>query len=167
MGTIHHIGKGFSLVPIDILNNSNNYSYLYKESHLVDTRIFRLGGMSMGFKDKPYCNLIYYGQSTSKLKDAKKIKSFGEHCIIDTNGKIVFKQDNVLQFPIYLQGVIVNVKDKYYNLLTGKIIVEGSKSISSTEFLFVEHKYNFDYMHQSPIGVYKIDWNTGEYEYFK
>lgn len=160
------IGHGIKLVPMNLKNNRDNYSQLYRNDIKLNENIFRLGGMSSGFNNKPYCNLIYYGVNTSKLVDASKIKNFGTHCIIDINGDIKFMSSDTFESVYYLKGVICSMKNKYYNLLTGKLIIESSQHISSDNYLFVEHKYDW-YNKELPLGVYKIDWNTGEYEYFK
>jgi hypothetical protein len=160
------LGHGIILKQLDLPNNRDRYGLLYRNDIQLSDHIFRIGGMSNGFNNKPYTMLIDYGVITSKLTDCKDIKSFGDHCIIDINAVIVFRSTNIIDHPYYLQGVIAVCNNKYYNLLTGKLILEGSTTIKSKNYLFVEHSYS-GYNKELPLGVYKIDWNTGEYEYFK
>lgn len=110
--------------------------------------------MCNGFNKRNYCNLIQYDT----------IKSFGNHCIIDTNGKIVLiSSKNSLDYPYYLKGCIAIMKETYYNLLTQQIITKGSHTINSDKYLFVENHYFNDYKK----GVYKIEYETGNYEIFE
>jgi hypothetical protein len=147
-----YLGKDIYLVPLKIRNdkNVNKYGHLYKNGIKLNNKIFRVGGMSSGFKEKEnYCNLIYYD----------KIKSFGNHCIINTDGEIVLMAANTLRDPYFLKGCIATMDKIYYNLITRKPIVKGYNSINSEKYLFVENQYE--------IGVYKIEYETGEYEIFK
>jgi hypothetical protein len=160
------IGHGIILKPLDIKNNRDKYSQLYRNDIKLNENIFRLGGMSSGFNNKSYCNLIYYGVDRTSLIDATTIGHSGNHCIIDINGDIKFMSPDTYESVYYHQGVICSMKNVYYNLLNGKRIIEGSQSIKSKDFLFVEHAYDW-YNKDMPLGVYKINWNTGEIEYFK
>lgn len=148
------LGQGLYLVPLKIKDNKLDYSYLYKDGKKISKYIFRIGGMCNGFKKGNYCNLIQYDNIKT---------SFGNHCIIDTNGKIMLMCENILDYPYYLRGVIASTKDVYYNLLTQQPIVKGSHSINSEKYLFVENNYNKEYKK----GVYKIDYETGNFEIFE
>lgn len=165
------LGHGLTLKPLDIINNRNNYCQLYKNDKLVDKGIYRLGGISRGFKDKPYCNIIYYGTKHYCLKDASNIKHFGSHCIINSNGKIVLMPENSFStdYPYYLQGCIAKYKSYYYNLITSNIITRGDSTVASKEYLFVENKFAAIYHEEDkyPLGVYKINWNTGMFVRFE
>ena len=109
--------------------------------------------MGSGFKDNNYCMLINY----TNTKDS------GTHCIIDIDGKIVFKQKNILNYLYYLKDVIATMDKEYYNLLTGEIITKGSNSINSENYLFVENRYNKEFA----LGVYRIEYSTGKFEIFQ
>lgn len=165
------LGHDMILKLLDIKNNRNKYGLLYRNDIQLSDHIFRVGGMSSGFNGKPYTMLIDYGVITSKLKDCNNIKSSGYHCIIDVNGVIVLRdKEQFMSSLYYLEGCIAKDKEFYYNLKTGNIITRGNANIKSKDFLFVEHTYSFYSKEDGdkyPIGVYKIDWNTGEYEYFK
>ena len=170
------LGQNVYLIPLDIKENKERnmrYGKLYKEDpngnpitvnektiHLrkLSNDIFRVGGMASGFKDRPYCELIYYKNvSTDKNPD------LGTHCLIDTEGKIVFKCEGALHYPHYYGGVIVSCNNVYYNLKTGQPFAEGHHSIKSSQFIFVECS---SYRDKFPKGVYKINIETGDYEIF-
>jgi len=162
------LGYGFYLESLDIKNNIYNYSLLFNDGVQMNDHVFRLGGMSDGFNKKPYCMLIDYGVYTSKLTDVKQLSSFGIHCIINTEGKIVLSSKDQFDSIYYIGGCIAKDKYYYYNLITGKVITRGNNSIESTYFLFISNAYSSLYKedHLYPKGVYKVNWNTGEVEYF-
>lgn len=156
----YHLGHGlYLLFDSSLENNTSRYSHLVREDNTrISETYFRLGGLSYGFKGKPYCQLIVYPEYPKG--------TWGLHCIIDKNGKIVLQSDSDFDSSLYYHdGVIASKKDKIYNLLTGEVIVTGDIKIKSTEFYFVEH--NYDYENKYQLGVYKINKNTGEYEIFK
>ena len=51
------LGNGFELRPLEIENNRNKYSHLFKDGVQISKEVFRKGGMCSGFKDG-YCSLI-------------------------------------------------------------------------------------------------------------
>jgi len=144
------LGEGIKLISLNIKNNENKYGNLYKNGKKISNKIFRIGGLSSGFNGKPYCMLIYY----------KTIKSSGQHCVIDSNGKIVFISES-FRSPYYLNGHIVVEDNKYYSLLDGKMICGGYSSVSSDSYLFVEV-----YKEHKKV-IYKIEYKTGTFEIFE
>jgi hypothetical protein len=151
------IGEGLQLIPDpEIKGNRDNYCYLYKDGVKVSDSLFRKGGVFTPFgKDKKYCTVIVY-------HDYKK-DTMGNFCIIDSNGNIVMESENSFDSLYYLRGEIATMKGIYYNLKTGQPIVKGDSTVKSKYYLFVENTYNKDY---EP-GVYKIDYETGEFEIFR
>jgi hypothetical protein len=157
-----HLGHDLYLVVDETIeDNRLRYGKIHKDGKPISDMLFRLGGLGSGFNGKPYTGLISYPNFPEE--------TWGFHCIIDSNGKIVLTQDkdNRLDYPYYLKGVIALWKDKYINLLTGQVITKGSKSLESEQYFFVEcSPYSWE---KEPFekGVYKIDKATGEYEIIK
>jgi hypothetical protein len=73
------------------------------------------------------------------------------------------ESENSFDSLYYIRGEIATMKGIYYNLKTGQPIVKGDSTVKSKYYLFVENTYNKDY----ELGVYKIDYETGEFEIFK
>ena len=167
----HKLEHGITLNYLEIEDNQSHYGLLFRNGKKLSDIIFRVGGMGGSFKDNPYCMLIEYGNFHSALKTTKAIKSLGNHCIIDANGKIVLTQEKgALQGLYYLKGCIAVSNNYYYNLITGEIITKGDNTITSNEFLFIENRYSNLYgtdKGKYQLGVYKVNWITGEYELFK
>lgn len=156
----YNLGHGITLVTDNsIENNTSRYSHLYKDGVKINDSYFRLGGLQSGFNNKPYTCLIHYpGYPTDK-------ECWGNHCIIDSTGKIVLEGEKFDNTFYYLDGVIAKRKERFVNLLTGKDIVRSySKYLKSADFFFVECN---DYEKNFEEGVYKINFRTGEYEIFK
>lgn len=154
------LGRGFRLVPDEsIEDNREGYSHLYKDGVKVNDMLFRRGGLCSGFGKKDYLSLIAYPDFDGKTG------GWGNHCIVDLNGQIVLMAEKFDTSFYYLDGVIAKMKDTYYNLLTKQPILKGgsSSSIKSKRFLFVENSYNKEY----PLGVYKIEYATGNFEVFE
>jgi hypothetical protein len=122
----------------------------------INDNIFRVGGMSIGFKKNPYCELIHY-----EFVSNKEHSCLGNHCLIDRVGKIVFEADSPIKYPYYHKGCIVKYEQLYINLKTGLPIVSGYNSVASENYLFVECSC---YNNEFPKGVYKIEYSTGNFE---
>ena len=157
------LGEGIYLVlvPKDELeqyknDSSKDYSYLYKDGKKLSEAFFRRGGVCSGFKEG-YCKLIEYDPSNKK--------SGGIHVIIDAEGDVVLEATEPYMSRLYhIKGCIAKLDGYYYNLLTSEKI-KGDSSVSSDDYIFVEHRY--DYNKEFKTGVYKISFETGEYEIFE
>jgi hypothetical protein len=133
-----------------------DYGFLYKNDKQISEEIFRAGGMCSGFKGE-YCSLIQYDIERHGF-------SYGDHVIVNREGKIALRGGSIGQHPYLLKGCIAIMNKNYYNLKTGKIIVEENCDHCKSEtFLFVENKFNKNYEK----GVYQIFWETGEFQIFK
>lgn len=149
------LGQGIKLVPdTSIEDNRLQYCHLYKNGVKLSNSLFRKGGSTNDFKQENYCSLIKY--------DNLKKDTLGEHVIIDNTGKIVLASKDSFKYPYFHKGIIASMDSTYYNLLTGKAITKGTANIKSKQFLFIENNYNKEF----PLGVYKICYQTGEFEFF-
>lgn len=155
---IINLGHGITLVTDkNIERNTSRYAHLFKDGVKLYDKYFRLGGFDFGFDKKPYASILVYHDYPNE--------TWGNHCIIDSNGKIVLEADKFDSSLYYLGGVIAKKKDTLINLLTGEAIVKShSTSLDSKEFMFV--KCN-DYENKFKKGIYKIKYATGEFEIFE
>lgn len=162
------IGKGMQLIPDEELNrldksSQKDYCYLYKDGVKVSDMVFRKGGLFSGYKDNDYCMLIAY---PGWIKNPKT--SFGNHVIIDLNGKIVMMAEKFMSGFYYLKGVLCTVDGTIYNLLTKEPIVKhNGTTLKSDKYLFAENSYSFAGHEKFEKGVYKIEYATGNFEVFK
>jgi len=163
------LNNGFELRPIELSEKESEnsrivelkYSHLYKDGVKVSDDIFRKGGLCSGFKES-YCGLIHYIR-TKEPKKSDSGFSFGNHVIVNTEGKICLEGKG-LDSPYHSGGNVGSVGDYYYNLLTGEMICRRPSSvITGGEYLYLEHRYNFDYYEvKIPVGVYKLNKITLE-----
>jgi hypothetical protein len=157
------LGNGFELRPLDIEDNRNNYSHLYKDGKQVNSLIFRKGGTCHGFKDG-YCRLILYAKQR-KTKGNLSGFNFGSDVIINELGEVKMESKG-LNYPYHLGGNVASLDHVYYNLLTGEAIMpKSSETINAKNFLIVEHRYDFDCYSKEvklPVGVYTINKETCE-----
>jgi hypothetical protein len=166
-----NLGNGFELRPIEILaedgqsivDNRESFSHLYKDGNKVCDMVFRKGGYSGDFKDG-YASLILYVQK-EKHTEKRHGFDFGTHVIINEQGKTCLEPGRSTSYPSHQGGNIGKLKDTYYDLRTGEKILNcsSSGSISGQNFIIVEHKYDW-YDKNLPLGVYKIDKQTCEFE---
>ncbi len=152
------LGNGFELRPLEMVNNRDNYSHLYKDGKQVTSQIFRKGGICHGFKDG-YCSLILY-YKVRKTKGNTSGFDSGTHVLINELGQVKMGSKG-LDHPYHLGGNVARLGNTYYNLLTGEAIMpKSAECIISQNFLIIEHRYAFDCYSKEvnvPVGVYKID----------
>ena len=157
------LGNGFELRPLDIVDNRNNYSHLYKDGKKMNNLIFRKGGICHGFKDG-YCSLILYFK-VRKTKGNTSGFDSGDHVLINELGQVKMVSKG-LDHPYHLGGNVASLNGTYYNLLTGEAIMpKSSTTINAKNFLVVEHRYDFDCYSKEvkvPLGVYTINKQTCE-----
>jgi hypothetical protein len=163
------LNDGFELRPIELTEEESKnkrivdlkYSHLYKDGIKISDKIFRKGGTCHGFKEG-YCVLIHYIRANEPKKNDNGF-SFGESVIVNTEGKICLTK-NGLDYPYHAGGNVGSMGGYYYNLLTGeKIFPKPASVITGGEYLYFEHRYNFDYYEvKIPVGVYKLNKITLE-----
>ena len=165
------LGDGYELRPIELTEKeskdqhtvNSNYCHLYHNDLKVSDLIFRKGGMGGKFKDG-YCALINYVRTDEKGKNNDGF-SFGKHVIVNHLGEICLLATDTITYPSHCGGNLGKMKDTYYDLRTGKELISCSTSgsIDGKGFVFVQHRYDW-YNKQLPLGVYKINKITCEYE---
>lgn len=177
------LGKGMRLVSIfevmpELLENkgmmkelgsTTDYSFLFKDGVKVSDKVFRKGGMSNGYKNGDYTNLIVYHNFFDRTVKTEYSRTYSTHCLVDLTGRIVLEGTGLNKHPYYIRGVIASMGNGYYNLRTSEMIIMGDSSVQSKEYLFVQKKYDFDWYggKEKALGVYKICFETGEVEHFK
>lgn len=160
-GDHEDLGNGFSLEIFDDTHHSD-YGYLCKDGKKISDEIFRVGGCCDGFKDE-FCQLIVY----ERIKKTKSNSgyTFGDHCIVNEEGKIVLRCKSMMDSIYHLKGVVASMGHSYYNLKTGEMILSGGwnddgyineNTMSSENFIFLEgHLKNKNV-------VYQIEYETGK-----
>jgi len=164
------LGDGYELRPIEMVDaqgnpveNREKYSHLYWEGSKVCDLVFRKGGMGGTFKDG-YCALIHYVQKKPHTEKSHGF-DFGIHVIINKLGDICLSGTGISSYPSHCGGNLGKLKDTYYNLATGEEVLTCSSSGSTDgkNYIFVDHRYDW-YNKSLPLGIYRIDKRTCEYE---
>ncbi|MCK9273432.1 hypothetical protein M0P65_07895 [Candidatus Gracilibacteria bacterium] len=166
--TEEDLNNGFTLKFFNHnLNGSENkekYGTLYKDDHQISTEVFRVGGNCAGFKDG-YCVLIHYKIRSDDPKHNSY--DFGTHVIVNELGEIRLKANTIMEYPYHIGGIVGCLKNSYYNLETGEIILDGTFSLGkkyvkknilkSSKYIFIEIKDNQkDYVYQIELLTGKI-----------
>lgn len=113
-----------------------------------------------------YFRLIKYVEAfySNEIKSAKDPKHLEDRwCIIDKNGveKVEFEP---YKYPYLVKdSCIYSIDKKYYNIETGEYYCSASSSMESSDFLFLENRFDQD---KSKRGILKICKKTGKYELF-
>ena len=147
-----------------------DFVLLTRDGQPIRETLYRIGGLSSlrvnQDIDKDYFPLMkhveeIYDDSITKDKTQKRHLA-SKWCIIDRNGveKIVFES---YKSPYLHGGVIYSLDSNYYNIETGELYCNTSKSMHSEEYLFLENSYDKD---KSRRGVMKIHKQSGTYELY-
>lgn len=151
----------------------NDFICLTKGGELVRPTLYRVGGLGTTKPGKDRYLLLmkhveaHYEDSITK-DPLRKPHLESRWCILDRHGneKVEFSQ---FKSPYLIKdSVIYSIESKYYNIETGEFYCYSSKSMQSSEFLFLESNYYYQQdADKSKEGVMKINKKTGEWEVFK
>ena len=161
-------------------NNSNDFVVLTKNGEILRNTLYRIGGINnpkVGV-DK-YFMLIKHTEEfytwdfikqcypkMSKKEQEKHLKHLkSEWVIIDYKGDEKVVQRNSLDY-MYLvspNSCIYSVKNNYYNIETGFHYGYSSSSMKSSEFLFLDNRFEKD---ETKKGVMKINLQDGSWSMF-
>lgn len=151
---------------------TNDFIVLTKNNEIIRDTLYRVGGIGVPKPTDDYFLLLkyveaYYSDEIMKMSKEKDNKHLdGQWCILDKYGneKVVF--DKHLRSPYLVSNSCIYSTDReYYNIETGQCYSKyASDSMESSEFLFLDTKYDND---KSKRGVMKINKKDGSFELFK
>lgn len=138
---------------------------LTKNGELISDSLYRVGGLGADitkdyFMLLKHCEAFYPDTITTKKSEKPHLEA--RWCIIDKNGieKVEFSS---FKSPYLQGGVIYSIDNNYYNIETNEFYCHSYRSLSSTEYLFLDNKYDDD---KSRRGVMKINKKDGSWELF-
>lgn len=153
-----------------------DFVVLTKNGELISNSLYRVGGFGFDIKQDYFMLLKYveavyemdflkkcYPNKSNKELELQRKHLEGRWCILDKNGveKKVFDH---FKTPYIKKGsCIYSVDSNYYNIETGEFYCNSSKSMESSEFLFLENPYDKDL---SKKGVMKINKKDGSWSVF-
>lgn len=155
----------------------NDFVVLTKNGELINNSLFRVGGLSNGDTKKDYFMILKYVEAIYDFdfikkcypnKSRKELELQRKHlegrwCIIDKNG-VEKKEFSQFKTPYIKKGTcLYSVDSNYYNIETGEFYCNTSKSMESSEFLFLENPYDKDL---SKKGIMKINKKDGSWSVF-
>lgn len=147
--------------------HENDFVFLTIGERLLRNTLYRVGGMGGNIKDNYFMLLrhveAYYKDSITKDK-SKKPHLESQWCIVDKNGeeKVSFE---AFKTPYLVRNsCIYSINNAYYNIETNEHYCDSYSSMSSTDFLFLENKFDKD---KSKRGIMKINKEDGSWELFK
>lgn len=146
----------------------SDFFCLTKNGELVNTSLYRKGGFfsDSNLKDKYFMLLKQVeNRYDKKINPKQPLYLDNVSCIIDQNGieKVVF-QDRGLDSPYLVRNsCIYSISSNYYNIETGEHYGHARSRWETSEFLFLEIKWNKD---KSKNGVMKINKQDGTWILF-
>jgi hypothetical protein len=153
-----------------------DFVVLTKNGELISNSLYRVGGFGADIKQDYFMLLKYveavykmdflkrcYPNKNNKELELQKKHLEGRWCIIDKNG-VEKKEFDQFKNPYIKKGsCLYSVDSNYYNIETGEFYCNSSKSMESSEFLFLENPYDKDL---SKKGVMKINKKDGSWSVF-
>jgi len=161
--------------------NLEDFVVLEKDGVILRNTLYRKGGLNFNLKvgiDKYFMLLKYteevydlgfikecYPNKTKKEQGLSRKHLKSQWVIIDFNGdeKVVFDQFTH-GYLVDSSSIIYSIGDKYYNVETGYFYCSSYTSMKSSEFLFLDNKYDDD---KTKKGIMKVDLKNGDWEIFK
>jgi hypothetical protein len=154
-----------------------DFVVLTKNGKLISDSIYRVGGFGGDIKQDyfmliKYVEAVYdydylkkcYPKLSSKELESRKKHLEGRWCIFDKNG-IEKKEFERFKTPYLTKdSCIYSIDQNYYNIETDEFYCYSSKSMESSEFLFLKNLYDEDL---SKKGIMKINKKDGSWSVFK
>lgn len=154
--------------------HSTDFIMLTYNGELISETLYRVGGLNSPtwYKNK-YIMLLKYEEAfyskeilkMSKSTDGRHLE--GNWCILDNKGVEKVKGLHSLDHAYLIKNsCLYTIQNKIINIETGEVYVDsyyGSR-LDSTEFVFVENRYDED---KSKRGVLKINKLDGSKELIK
>ena len=153
-----------------------DFVVLTKNGKLISNSLYRVGGFSGDIK-QDYFMLIKYVEAIYDFdfikrchpnKNNKELELQRKHlegrwCIFNKNG-IEKKEFDQFKNPYIKNGsCIYSINNDYYNIETGKFYCNSYKCTESSEYLFLENRYDKDLLKK---GVIKINKKNGSWSVF-
>lgn len=146
-----------------------DFLHLYKDGKLLRNTLYRLGGLNNPNLEKDrFFKLLkhtedYYEDSiTTDPKEKPHLNS--TWCILDSDGVEKIVAGEYESIYIIEDSIVYNTKDKYYNIETGELYCNSYKIMTSSEFLFLDNKYDDD---KTKRGIWQINKKDGSYTILK
>lgn len=153
---------------------STDFIMLTYNGELISETLYRVGGLnsSTWYKDK-YFMLLKYEEAfyskeilkMSKSKDGRHLE--GNWVILDNKGNEKAKFVRSLDHAYLIKNsCLYKIQEKIINIETGEVYIDSYHGtyLESTEFIFVENRYDKD---ESKRGVLKINKLDGSKELIK
>ena len=146
----------------------NDFFVMAKDGEILNHNLYRVGGMGQPNLNSYFLILKYvedyYPDSITRDKKTKPHLD-GRWCIYDKHGVEKKEFKSTLDYPYHIKdSCIYSLKSTYYNIETGECYGYSSTHMESTDFLFIEIKYD-DKL--SKRGVLKINKHDGTFELIK
>lgn len=153
-----------------------DFVVLTKNDELISNSLYRVGGFGYDLKQNYFMLLKYvesiydfdfikkcYPDKSNKELELQRKHLEGRWCIIDKNG-IEKKEFEQFKSPfIKKDSCLYSVDGNYYNIETGEFYCNSSKSMESSEYIFLENPYDKDL---SKKGIMKINKKDGSWSVF-
>lgn len=167
-----------SLEPISINDDyrkewnvrEDDFFVLRKNGELLRPTLYRIGGLS-NFKlnEDNYFMLLkyveaYYSDDIINTTNGDPKHLEGKWCILDKNGVERIEFDQYKSPYLVENSCIYSIDSKYYNIETGEFYCRPSSVMGSSEFLFLENRYDDD---ETKRGVMMINKSDGKIKLFK
>lgn len=141
---------------------------LTKDGELIRNTLYRIGGLNNPNpkKDEYFmllkCTEAFYSDDITKNKTEKRhIKHCW--CILDRYGNEKVEFDSFDSPYLVNNSQIYSIKGNYYNIETGEFYCHTSNSMRSSEFLFLDNRYDQD---KERCGIMKINKKDGTWVLF-
>jgi hypothetical protein len=177
-------GSALQLSPIQVNKEyckewnerMTDFVVLTKNGELISNSLYRVGGFGCDLKQNYFMLLKYvesiydfdfikkcYPDKSNKELELQRKHLEGRWCIIDKNG-IEKKEFEQFKSPyIKKDSCLYSVDSNYYNIETGEFYCNSSKSMESSEYIFLENQYDKDLLKK---GIMKINKKDGSWSVF-